>query len=73
VEDIRGRETTHGIQTEATALPLEFGGPRNERQRIINSLCNRLVGDLDSSLHAAGKLCSSLDSGTTGDKAEACD
>jgi len=73
VEDIRGGETTYIIQPEANALPVAFGRPWNERQRIITSVCNRLVGDLDSSLHAIGELCSSLDSRMPGDTAEACD
>ena len=73
MEEIRGSETTYVMQTKATALPVAFGRPWNERQRIITSVCNRLVGDLDSSIHAVGELCSSLDSGMPGDTAEACD
>lgn len=73
MEEIRGSETTYVMQTKATALPVAFGRPWNERQRIITSVCNRLVGDLDSSLHAVGELCSSLDSRMPGDTAEACD
>ena len=73
VEEIRGGETTYFIQPRPTAFPVAFGRPWNERQRIITSVCNRLVGDLDSSLHAVGELCSSLDSRMPGDTAEACD
>ena len=63
--DMRTGETTSVIQTEATGLPEPFSESWRERRRLITSVCERLVGDLDSSLLVVRKLCSSLDSGRT--------
>ncbi len=69
--DNRADDTRYVIRVKATGLPEPFSKPWQERQRIISRVCDRLVGDLDSSLHAVRKLYSSLDSGLPGDSGEA--
>jgi hypothetical protein len=65
-----GAEPTARVKLHQAGLPEPFRKPWHERKRIITRVCDRLVGDLDSSLHAVRELCSSLDSGLPGESGE---
>jgi hypothetical protein len=66
------KEAVRGARVRATSLEEPFNRSPDVRQRIITGVCDRLVGDLDSSLRAVRKLCSSLDS-CSGRETEATD
>ena len=58
-----GVDPTCVIRVKARGLPEPSSKPWHERQRIIASVCDRLLGDLDASLHAVREACDSLDFG----------
>jgi hypothetical protein len=73
VTNTRAGDTVDGLRVVATELPEPFSRPRHERQQIVTSVCDRLVGDLDSTLRAARELCSSRNSGFLGGSGESDD
>jgi hypothetical protein len=62
VADIQAGDRAYDPEAKADEIHESFTKPRHERHRIITGICDRLVGDLGQSLHAAEQFCSSLDS-----------
>jgi len=60
----RRRDQARAAIREPDASFAAFRRPRHERRRIIAGICDRLVGDLDRSLHAVRELCDSVDAGS---------
>jgi hypothetical protein len=66
VTNNRAGDTVDGLRVVANGPSEPFSRPRHERQPIVASVCDRLVGNLDSSLRAAWDLCSAQKSGVSG-------